>query len=190
MNITQYKPVTEKDIFSIIDTPNNREDVYVLWQQLVSIVNIQNASFIATGKILKMFRDQELYKELDYPSFNQFISSEELSFSRDRAYMCIRIYEYYIEELKLEPDFINQVGIAKLSLMLRKVKGLDKQEVVRQLVDARDSRVDDLRREVKKELDKSGKPQVYFSEELGRWFIGYYDDTCYLKSLGSFNEKD
>lgn len=193
--IEDYHPNTSvKSLVDTLDSPQTKEEVFELWKKLVNIVHIQNASFLAIGKILKIFRDNELYKHLDYPSFSQFLNSEEISFSREKAYMCIRIFEYYVENLRIDPDKMTELSIARLSLMMPVVKQIEaengKGEATKKVFSFTNLRHNDFVKEIKELVDKGGKPVVYWSDEKSRWYVGYFSNTCYLESLGEYEGKE
>lgn len=165
------------------------EKAFATWKALLSAKRSHDGLFLVIGKLLKDVRDDRLYEKLDYDNFSQFLESPELGFSREKAYMCIKTYEYYIEYLELDPEHIGQMNISRLSMMVPMLKGIeDKTDVVKAIEEMNELRHGDFVREVKNRTNSEGKPTVYFSQELNKWYIGYHPDTCHLHSLGNFNE--
>lgn len=186
--LDKYNPQTS--IFAHFKVDDNlpvEERAFQTWRALLSAKRSHDGLFLVIGKLLKDVRDEELFKQLDYENFTQFLSSEELGFSREKAYMCIKTYEYYIEYLELDPERIGKMNVSRLSMMVPMLKQIeDKTEAVKMIDDMNNLRHSDFVREVKNKTNQDGKPTVYFSEELGKWYIGYYPDTCHLHDLGNF----
>lgn len=187
-----YKPkVSINETFSVDETLPDNDLTFDLWKKLITARNIQDITFLAIGKMLKIIRDRKLYKNLDYEDFTQFLASEELSFSREKAYLYIRTYELFIEQLEMNPDEIGKIGVVRLMLLIPVIKKIDnKEEAVAKIEELKDLRYNDFVRNVKRESNHDGKPEVYFSKELNRWIVNYYEDLTVLTSLGQFNAKD
>lgn len=191
MAIDKYNPQTS--IFTHFEVDKDlpkTERAFSTWKALLSARRTQDGLFLVMGKLLKDVRDDKLYVELDYDNFSQFLASEELSFSREKAYMCIKTYEYYIDYLELDPERIGRMNISRLSMMvgmLKKIK--NKAEVVKEIEKMSSLRHGDFVREIKIKTNQDGKPTSYWSEELGKWYIGYHPNTCHLVDLGDFEEK-
>ena len=188
--IDKYNPQTSIFAHFNVDVDLPIADrAFATWRALLSAKRSSDGLFLVIGKLLKDVRDDRLYEQLDYDNFSQFLASEELSFSREKAYMCIKTFEYYIEYLELDPEHVGTMNISRLSMMvpiLKKIK--DKTEAVKAIEEMSQLRHGDFVKEVKKETNKDGRPTVYFSEELGKWYIGYHPDTCHLVDLGDFEK--
>lgn len=188
--LDKYNPQTS--IFAHYQIDANlpvEERAFTAWKMLLSAKRLHDGLFLVIGKILKDVRDEKLYEKLDYENFSQFLSSEELGFSREKAYMCIKTYEYYIETLELDPEKIGQMNVSRLSLMVPMLRQIeDRKEVIRQIEEMNSLRHGDFVREVKNRTSRGGKPNVYFSEELGKWYVGYHPNTTYLQNIGDFQQ--
>lgn len=188
--LAKYKP--ETSIFEAFDVDQAlpRTDLaFRTWEALLLAKRSHDGLFLVIGKLLKDVRDQKLFEDLDYENFTQFLASEELGFSREKAYMCIKTYEYYIEFLELDPEHIGQMNISKLSMMVPVLKEIeDKTEAVKKIEELSGLRHGDFVREIKKSTDKVGKPNIYYNNELDKWVISYYEDTCVVHSLGNFHK--
>ena len=187
-SITKHKPqVSIEQTFDFDENAPKEELVFDLWRKLIVARNIQDATFIAIGKMLKCIRDKKLYKFLDFENFSQFLSSEELSFSREKAYLYIRTYELYVEHLNLSSDELSKMGVAKLMMLAPLVKEThSKEDAIQKINEMKDMRYGDFVREVKSQIDKSGKPSVYWSKEADKWIVNYYENTTHLVSLGDY----
>lgn len=190
--LDKYNPQTSIFAHFRVDVDLPKEErAFATWKALLSAKRSHDGLFLVIGKLLKDVRDDKLYEQLDYDNFSQFLASEELGFSREKAYMCIKTYEFYIEYLEMEPEKIGQMNISRLSMMVPMLKNIDdKTEAVKQIEEMNNLRHGDFVREVKQRASRDGKPTVYFSEELGKWYIGYHPDTCHLHDLGNFEKAE
>jgi len=190
-DITAYKPTaTLEETFSVDEALTDEELTFELLKKLVLARHIQDVSFLAIGKLLKIVRDRKLYLHLDFENFSQFLASEELSFSREKAYLYIRTYELFVEKLGFNPDEIGKMGVVRLMMLIPLIKGIeDKDEAVKKIEELKDTRYGDFVREVKKQTNITGKPEVYWSEEEGKHIVKYFEDTTLLFSLGKSNEQ-
>jgi hypothetical protein len=184
----KYNPTTSIfQHFQVDDSLPKPELAFATWKALLSAKRGHDGLFLVIGKLLKDVRDQELFKELDYENFSQFLASEELGFSREKAYMCIKTFEYYIEYLELDPENVGKMNVSRLSMMVPMLRQIeDKAEAVKQIEEMNNMRHNEFVREVKNRTNRDGKPVVYWSEELGKWYIGYFPNTCHLHELGDF----
>lgn len=190
--IEKYSPKVSVDQnFQIDETLEDKELTFVCFEKLKLARTVQDAVFIVIGRLLKLTRDRKLYHFLDFDNFEQFLASEELSFSREKAYAYIRIYELYVERLKLPMVDIQKLGVARLMLMSPIIKDIENDEEAIEKIDSmKDIRYSDFVRQVKEQKNIEGKPSFYWSEEQQKWIIQYYEDTSSLKSLGLFANKD
>ncbi len=181
--ISVFKPVENE-----LEKLSGEDRAFKAWEILLAAKRTNDASFLLIGYVLKRIRDERLYIQLDYDNFSQFLASEELGFSREKAYMCIKTYEYYIEYLELDPERIGQMNISRLSMMVPILKQIeDKQEAIRQIEDMSTLRHGDFIKEVKSKTNKDGKPTVFWSNELDKWLVQYHANITHLHDLGDFS---
>ncbi len=191
-DLSAYKPNPSViAAFEVDETLPDGELSFDVFKKLVLARKTQDVVFLAIGKMLKLFRDRKLYKPLDFETFEQFLASEEISFSREKAYMMMRIYEYYVEVLELSEDVIKDFPVVRLSLMLPILKKMpNKEDQLKELERVKSLRHSDFVRELKETVNTEGKPSVYWSEEAGgRWVVNYYEKITVLNSLGAFEPK-
>jgi hypothetical protein len=173
--------------FNINQKLSKSELAHATHQALIKAKLNYEGLFLIIGKLLKDVRDKKLYEELDYDNFTQFLNSEELSFSRESAYLYIRTFEYFIEGLELNPQVVQKIGINRLSNMIPLLKTIEnddeKMEKIEELSSLRHS---DFMREVKRERNKqrNHKPEVFWVESLSKWNVQYWDNHTNLHSLG------
>jgi hypothetical protein len=190
-SISLHKPqVSVNEKFLVHEELRDEELTFEVWEKLKTARVVQDSIFIVIGKLLKLVRDRRLYRYLDFDNFNQFLSSEELSFSREKAYVYIRIYELYVEKLQLAEKDIQSLGVARLMRMAPIIKEIkDRQEAIAKIESFKDIRYGDFIREIEKEKNPDGKPEVYWSDEKGMWHIDYYEDRTSLRSLGVYEKE-
>ena len=161
--LDKYNP--QMSIFAHFQVDANlpvEERAFQVWKALLTAKRSHDGLFLVIGKLLKDVRDNELFKQLDYENFTQFLSSEELGFSREKAYMCIKTFEYYIEYLELDPERIGKMNVSRLSMMVPMLKQIeDKTEAVKMIDDMNSLRHGEFVREVKNKTNRDGKPTVY-----------------------------
>ncbi len=76
-----------------------------------------NNSFLTVGHLLHEIKEQRLYEQLDYESFNEYISQPELSLKRSTAYKLMGIYEKLFLELRVSQDRLLPVDWGKLDMI-------------------------------------------------------------------------
>jgi len=186
--LEKYQPKTSIfEHFEVASDLAPTDKAFKTWEKLLAAKRGHDGLFLVIGKLLKDIRDQQLYKHLDYPDFKQFLASEELSFSREKAYMCIKVYEYYIDVLQLDPESVNKMNVSRLSMMVPILKKIeDPKEVMRQIEDMSSLRHGDFVRQVKEKSNRDGKPTIYYSEEYAKWVVSYYGSNTHLNDLGEF----
>lgn len=186
-DIQLYKPnpnVTRT--FEVDEALPDDQLTFDLFKKLVLARKTQDLVFLAIGHLLKIMRDRKLYKHLDFDNFSQFLASEEISFSREKAYLYIRTYELYVEKLNMNFDELGKMGIVRLMMLAPIIKDMPKEEAVKTIEDSKDVRYGEFVREVQEQRNTSGKPSVYFSEEHSKWIVRYYENTTILMTLGEF----
>lgn len=187
-DISLYKPNPSViQAFQFDESLPDQELTFDLFKKLVLARKTQDVVFLAIGKMLKVIRDKHLYKFLDFDNFTQFLSSEEISFSKEKAYMTIRVYEHYSEYLEMSEDALKDFPIVRLSLMLPILKKIDnKEDQLKEIERMKSLRHNDFVREVRTITNVDGKPSVYFSQEANKWIVNYYENITALVTLGEF----
>jgi hypothetical protein len=179
-------PDLMKDFTLDEDIPEE-EYAHKVYQLLLLAKRNSEAMFIILGKLLKEIRDKELFLKLDYESFSQFLSSEEIGYSRESAYLFIRSYEYLIQHLGLNPDAVGKLNIGRINMMIPIIKKIEEEEGIEAAIE-KIGDLDSLRHgdfvQAIQESRKTSKPDVYYSEEEKKWIVNYFEDTTILHSKG------
>lgn len=189
MPLDQLDGTTDLTVFQQFEVDPNLSEAdyaYQTYQRLIFARKSHEVLFLVIGKLLKEIRDKKIYKTLDYETFTDFLGSEEVSYSKEAAFMFIRTFEYYVEYLEMEPEKVGEINVSRLSLMLPILKKIeDKTEVIKKIDELKSLRHKDFVLKVRQDRN-TPKPSVYFSEELGKWIVEYYSDITQLHDLGIF----
>lgn len=187
-DISLYKPNPSVALaFQVDEKLPDADLTFDVFKKLVLARKTQDLVFLSIGHMLKIVRDRKLYKHLDFNTFSQFLASEEISFSREKAYLYIRTYELYVEKLSLDPDEVGKMGVVRLMMMAPVIRDMPREEAVQKIEESKDMRYGDFVREIKQQTNKDGKPTVYWSEEYNKWVVNYFQNKTELISLGDFN---
>jgi hypothetical protein len=174
--------------FTPVESLSAHDHAFDIYTKLLIAKKTNEALFLVIGKLLSDIRNEELYKSLDYETFTDFLGSEEISYSKEAAYMYMRVYEYYIEYLQMSEESVGNINISRLSMMIPVLKQIeDKTDVVKKIDELSALRHSDFVLKVKQEK-KSDKPSVYYSEALSQWIVEYFNDKTNLHDLGTFKE--
>ena len=172
------------EVFSINESLPENEKTFDILQKLVLAIKTHDVLFLSIGKMLKYIHDNKLYKNLDFDNFSQFLSSEEIAFSREKAYMYMRVWEHYCVYLQLSEERMKELSVTKLAIMLPKLKSIQSKEEQIQEIDRMNSlRYGDFIGEVKK-ASQNERPNVIYSEEREKWVVYYFEDTTELINKG------
>lgn len=189
MDLDKYKPNPPVTAFDYNEALPEPELSFEVFKKLVIARKVQDAAFLAIGKMLKLMRDKKLYKYLDFENFTQFLASEEISFSREKAYLCIRTYELYVEHLDFNQEELRKIGIARLMMLAPIIKEThNKEDAMKKIKEMDGLRYGDFVRQIKQETNTDGQPEVFFSKETGKWFVNYYSNMTELHDLGEFKK--
>ena len=75
------------------------------------------ANYLVLGLLFKENRDNGLFKLLGHDSFEDFLGTPEVGFSRSKAYQLIHIRELYKDKLGVDDKMLLEIGNAKLALI-------------------------------------------------------------------------
>lgn len=190
-SIENYKPQVDlSKLFVVDETLPDNELTFKVHRNIVTAIKISNATFLGTGKMLKLFKDRKLYKFLDFENFEDYLASEEVSFSREKAYLYIRIYELFIERLQMGAEDVSQMGVVRLQKLVPILRGIeDNDEAIKKIDEYRDLRYNDFIKKVASTTNADGKPNVYWSEETQKWIVQYFEDKTHMISLGLWKDR-
>lgn len=146
-----------------------------LYTELQAEIKEQAKLFLLIGRNLKIVRDEHLYRQIGeggFDTFEQFINNPEIGLRYSTAYLYIRIYEYYVERLKLLQEQVIRVPVNRLMRLLPVLKKKDDDEargIVEEISEVTNYDYDQLL--IEKKLDLPDRPRVYRCKECGKWKV-------------------
>ena len=154
-----------------------QENAFKLYQRCIHLKKKQGELALEFGYVLKKIRDEKLFKYIGdggFDNFYQFLSSPEISLNPNTALMYIRVYEFYIEKLKLPKEELIEIPVNRLNQLKSGLEDKTKEEVLEWIEKAKVLGRRDFEKEMeeakfKKEKDieikvcrKCGKKQIYY----------------------------
>jgi len=164
-------------------TPQN-DLAWSLYKEVQTLLRRQGELFLLLGKDLKTIRDQKLYRYLGeggFDTFRDFLNNPEIGIRESTAYLYIRIYEYYVERLKIPTEEVVQIPLNRLMRLLPRLKEREDEEareIVNEVQNVTTYDFDVIVGEKQLDVDK---PLVYRCKVCGKWKIEYKPEqlcTC------------
>jgi len=90
------------------------QGAFEIHQSILTLKRQMGMAFVELGRLLKQIRDEGYYQVLGYDSFQSYVINSELGFSRRTAYNYIEIYEWYVDKLAYEVQYLAEIGQDKL----------------------------------------------------------------------------
>lgn len=189
-DLAKYKPnIDIQALFSIDEKLPDNELTFAVHQVLIRAKKVQDATFLVMGRMLKLFKDKKLYTNLDFDTFEQYLASEEVDFSREKAYLYIRIYEMFVLRFQLDDAEISKLGVARLQMLVPVLKEVaDRDEAIKKIeqMGGSELRFNDFVKRTKSETNTDGKPNVFWSKEAEKWIVQFFNDRTNLIDMGTF----
>lgn len=187
-DLQKYKPTVDINaLFNVNEALPDNELTFAIHQNIVRAKKTQDAVFLVIGKMLKIFKEKQLFKFLDFETFEQYLASEEVDFSREKAYLYIRIYEMFVLRFQLGDEEISKLGVARLQMLVPLLKEIvDRDEAIKKIEELGDLRYNDFVKKVKSETNTDGKPNVFWSKEAEKWIVQFFNDRTNLVDMGTF----
>jgi len=167
------------------DTAITKEDIeqkrglaHDIIQQLKKLVYQTGMTFIEIGRLLKIVRDEKLYKysgEGGYDSFASFIADADLAIAPATAYAFIYLYEKFVLNFGFAEDTIANVPYYKLQMLASKVKLETKEDAEEWLAKAQTLSISDFKAELAEaKANKEGGeflpyPTIYKCKSCKKW---------------------
>ena len=159
------------------------EGAFEVHQNILALKQQMGIAFLEMGKLLKEVRDEGYFTVLGYDSFPSYIINSELGFKTRTAYYYIEIFEWYVEKLSYERQYLADLGQDKLMRLLPTIKV----EYARLSFPDLKNRIDELVNEVKElrpvDFEKKYKdeakqeghedylapPEYFRCDKCGKW---------------------
>lgn len=108
-----------------MNKPNLAFDLY---KKTIFLLREQRKLFLDLGYILAQIKNNALYKQMGvggFDSWRQFLANPEINITPSTADVYIKVYEYYIEKLKLPREEVLEIPLVRLNMMKSKLESLD-----------------------------------------------------------------
>lgn len=156
-----------------------------LFEELKLYVQQQGKLFIEMGRVLKTFKDNELYKYLNYDSFPQFLADNEIGLSQSMAYAYITVFEIYILKFGYPKSEIMAIPFYKLQMIASSARDASREEADDLLEKAKALSKSDLRAELHETKANEGfedhkpYPKAYRCKVCSNWIVDLpVEDFC------------
>lgn len=147
-----------------------------LHNQLVRLKREMGLAFISIAEILKEIKDSELYLQLGYEYFSDYVQSPEVGLNVRTAYYYIEIYETFIQKLGYTREDLIEYSYDKLRKLLPIVNKEDV-KVTEVMDNAISLKWGDFEKHYKDEkenegfTDKLSAPEFYRCKCHGQWVV-------------------
>jgi hypothetical protein len=156
---------------------------YKIHRQLVELKHTVEASGLIMGKLLYDIQEQQIYQQLGYGTFEEYLADPELSFKRSTAYNLKKTYKQWVLDYGYSIDELGEIGferlleVGKVATPETKDSWLNKAQALSR---------SDLLTEVAEHKGNDGRkdylplPRFKRCEETGKWDILDKDLICPL----------
>ena len=155
---------------------------YEIDREVDKLVGHQQKVLLFLCKVLYQVRADEMYKALDYDTFESYLASKKLNYKTVLAYL--NIYNVFVNEYKYSLEDLVDAPMSNLQMILPAVRGKDKKEVEEWLQKARTLSRSDLNIERKEEQanenfkDKKPYPIIFRCDVCGKWSLPKDLEVC------------
>lgn len=152
--------------------------------QLRNLIYEQGITFLEIGRLLKIIRDEELFKYLGdggYDSFKMFLAGGDIGLKPSSSYALIEIYDTYVLKLGYEHERLAQIPWTRLQALSATIKAHDGSEADEWLAKAETLGNGDFMTEIREARGNAGHehpipfPTIYRCKDCGLWRIEVND---------------
>lgn len=114
-----------------IELKQKRERAFALYQYTKDLIKDQRALFLDLGSVLSKIKNGELYKECGnggFDTWRSFLADPEISITPSTADVYIKVYEFYIERLKMPRQDVVGIPLVRLNMMKSKLENLNEED--------------------------------------------------------------
>lgn len=152
-----------------------------LYIKTIALVAKQRILFLELGEVLYEIKSKQLYKKMGdggFDTWKSFLANPEIDLSVQMADIYVRIYEYYILELKKSKEEIQHLPILRLNRLLPKLENATPEEREEWLDKAKLLSYTDFIQELREGATEE-LPAPYFirHNQCGRFQIRYHEET-------------
>jgi hypothetical protein len=165
----------------------NNKIAFNIYNDLQVAIKQQAKLFLIIGRLLRDIRDKELFKYLGeggYDTFIHFLNNPEIGLRQSTAYLYIRIYEYYVERLRLSEEEVLEIPINRLMRLLPALKTKNDIEAKETILRIGKMTNYDSDQEIKESKLETERPLLYRHKDCGK-FIFQYEELEMCKCNGT-----
>jgi len=125
-----------------------RKEAFALYQLTKNLLKEQRELFLDLGSVLSKIKNNQLYKEMGdggFDTWRSFLANPEINITPSTADVYIKVYEFYIEKLKLSKDEVLDIPLVRLNMMKSKLEGLNDEDRSELLAKARTLSYEDFK---------------------------------------------
>lgn len=156
---------------------NIQKYAFDLYSRVIFLKKKQGELALELGFTLKEIKEKKLYQHMGeggFDSFEQFLANPEINLKYSTAMAYVRVYEYYIENLKLPKEEVVEIPFNRLHQLAGKIRDLPKEKQIEWIEKAKTLGRIDFEKEMeeakflnKKEIiikrcKKCGKIEIYY----------------------------
>ncbi len=145
----------------VLENGAEYDRAYANHSRLVNLKSEAQKISIYTGEVLYEIKKNQQYRLLGYDTFESYLASPELSFSRSAAFMMISIYQRFILELKVQPVGLLEADISKLEVIRPYVTSSNVDELLNDAIALSRS---DLKKNIAERFDKPELAKEFVSK--------------------------
>jgi len=159
-----------------VELEAKRKEAFELYHNLQLAIKNQGKLYLIIGQTLKKIRDEKTYNYLGeggFDSFQQFLNNAEIGFRPATAYLYIRLYEYYIERLKLAVEEVVEVPMNRLMRLLPALKQKTDKESIEIVQNFKTLTNFDFDKELKEKKLETERPVLFKDKETGLYIFEF-----------------
>ncbi len=160
------------------------QEAFDLYNRVIFLKRKQSELALELGYTLKRIKEKKLYLymgEGGFSSFEQFLANPEISINYNTAFAYIRVYEYFIEQLKLPKEQLLNIPFNRLHQLTGKIKNLPKEEQIEWVEKAKHLGRLDFEKELEEAKFKPEKEVVIKRCKNCGMIEIYYKNVCSCK---------
>ena len=95
---------------------------FKLHSEIVAFGRQAQAEFLEMAKRLWQMKEQKLFRQLEYKSFNSYLLDAELPFAPTLGHGLVKTYQALVVKSKIKPERIAGIGQAKATMIARAIE--------------------------------------------------------------------
>lgn len=147
------------------------ERAFAVHQDVLRLRKTADALFLELGTLLAQVRDDELWRPLEYASFDEYLADPEIGLSHTTAYRAIRVASAFgpLTESRdgtacIDTAAIVQVGVMKADLLVPVVEQASAEQAAEWVEKAATLTTGDLRREIRRARGQDSEQAAWLDQ--------------------------